>query len=82
MRSKGFYKVTMETMVEPNAAGEKNKWNNRRDKAYHLLCISISRYLCFHVNGLTSPNEVWDKLQTLFGKTGEMRGHSLENELV
>ena len=36
----------------------------------------------FYIDGLTSPNEVWEKIQTLFGKTDEMMGHSLENDLV
>ena len=36
----------------------------------------------FHINSLTTPNEVWVKLETLFGKTDELRGHHLENELI
>ena len=82
MRSKGLYRVTMEIEAEHNAAAEKIKWHNRRDEAYGLLCLSISRDLLFHLDGLTSPNEVWEKLQTLIGKTDKMRGHQLENELI
>ena len=62
LRVKGIYRVTMETEAEPNAAIEKIKWHNRRDEAYGILCLSISRHLLFHVDGLTSPNEVWEKL--------------------
>ena len=58
LRAKGLYRVTMETESEPNAAAEKRKWHNKRDEAYGLLCLSISRDLLFHLNGLTSPNEV------------------------
>ena len=68
----------METKEDPNAAAEKIKWHNRRDEAYGLLCLSISRDLIFHLDGLTSPNEVWEKLSDLFGKTYEMRGHQIE----
>ena len=64
----------MATEVEPNAAAEKIKWHNRRDEAYGLLCLSISRDLIFHLDGLTSPNEVWEKFADIFGKTDEMRG--------
>ena len=46
----------------PNVATEKIKWHNKRDEAYGLLCLSISRDLLFHIDGLTSPNEVWDKI--------------------
>ena len=81
LRVKGLYKVTMAT-AEPNAATEKIKWHNRRDEAYGLLCLSISRDLLFHLDGLTSPDEVWEKLFDHFGKTDEMRGHQIENELI
>ena len=62
LRDKGVYKVIMVTKVEPNAAAEKIQWHNRRDEAYGLLCLSVSRDLFFHINGLTSPNEVWRSL--------------------
>ena len=79
MREKGLYRVTMETEAEPNAAAEKIKWHNRRDEAYGLLSLSISRDLLFHLDGLTSPNEVWENLVEIFCKTYEMRGHQIEN---
>ena len=82
LRSKGLYRVTMGTKVEPNSAVEKAKYFNRLDEAYGLLCLSISRELLFHIDTLTTPNEVWVKLETLFGKTDELRRHQLENELI
>ena len=82
MRSKCLFRLTMETEVDPNVAAEKIKWNNRRDEAYGLLCLNISRDLLFHLDGLTSPNEVWEKLQALFEKTYKMRGYQLENEMI
>ena len=75
MRNKGLFRVTMETEAEPNAATENIKWHYRRDEAYGLLCLSISTDLLFHLDGLTSPNEVWEKIQNLFGNTYKMRGH-------
>ena len=74
-RAKGLYRVTMETEAEPNVAAEKIKWHNKRDEAYGLLCLSISRDLLFHPDGLTSQNEVWENIQTLFRKTDKMRGN-------
>ena len=68
LREKGIYRVTMATKAKPNAAVEKIKWHNRRDEAYGLLCLSISRDLLFHIDGLTSPNEVWENLPDLFWK--------------
>ena len=68
MREKFLYMVTVATKAEPNAVVEKIKWHNRRDEAYGLLCLSISRDLLFHLDGLKSPNEVWEKLVEIFGK--------------
>ena len=68
LRSKGLYRVTMVIEAEPNAAAEKIKWHNRRDEAYGLPCLSISRDLLFHLDGLTSLNEVWEKLVYIFWK--------------
>ena len=66
LRDKGLYRLTMETEVEPNAATEKIKWHNKRDEAYGLLCLSISRDI-FHLDGLESPDEVWEKTKDIFG---------------
>ena len=71
----------MATKAEPNAFAQKIRWHNRRDEAYGLLCLSISRDLLFHLDSLTSPNEVWEKLEELLGKTDQMRGgHQIKNE--
>ena len=49
---KGIYRVTMATERDPNATVEKIKWHNRRDEAYGLLCLRISRELLSHIDGL------------------------------
>ena len=82
LRSKCLYTVTMRTENEPNYVVEKSKYFNRLDEAFGMLCLSISRDLLFHVDSLTTTNEVWIKLESLFGKTNEMRGHQLENDLI
>ena len=73
--------MTMATEVEPNAV-EKIKLHNRRDEVYGLLCINIYIDLLFHIDGLLSPDEVCEMLQTLFWNTNEMRGHQIENDLI
>ena len=78
-REKCLYRVTMATEAEPNATVEKIKWHNRRDEAYGLLCLIISRDLLFHLDSLKYPNEVWEKLECIFGNTYEMIGHKIKN---
>ena len=36
----------------------------------------------FHLEGLRTLKEAWDKLEYLFGKQDELRGHILENDLI
>ena len=81
-RSKGLYRVTMGTEVEANSAVEKTKYFNRLDEAYGFLRLSISREISFHIDNLTTPNEFWVKLESLSGKTDELRGYQLENNLI
>ena len=82
MREKCLYRVTMEIKADPNAATEKIKWHNRRDEAYGLLCLSISRDLLFHIDGLKLPNELWENLVNLFGKKDDIKGNQIKNELI
>ena len=35
----------------------------------------------FHLDGLTTPDKVWSKLETLFAIQDEIRAHQLENVL-
>ena len=44
--------------------------------------LSISRDLLFHINGLKTPKQVWDKLASLFDKQDDLRIYQLENELI
>ena len=68
--------------TEPIKDEDKSKWFNKCDEAYGTLCLSVSPDLLFHIESLNSPNEIWTKLETLFGTQDLMRGHMLENELI
>ena len=82
LHNKGLYRVTMGREVKPQQPPEKWKHLNKLDEAFGFMCIHISRELLFHLEGLRKPKEVWDKLESLFGKQDEMRGHILENDLI
>ena len=77
-----MYNVTMGREVEPQQYLEKSKYLNKLDESFGFMCIHISRDIFIHIDGLKTPKEVWDKLESLFGKQDEMRGHILENELI
>ena len=81
LRSRGLYRVTLALENEPNAVIEKAKRHNRLDEAYGLICLSISPDILFHLDVLTTPNQVWTQLESLFGVQDELRAHQLEIEL-
>ena len=82
LRIKGLYRVSTNLENEPNVVVEKAKCHNRMDESYGLLCLSIYRYLIFHIDGLTTPDQACTKLESLFGVQDEIRAHQLDNELI
>ena len=72
----------MDLENEPNVVVEKAKWHNRVDESYGLLYLSIYPDIFFHMDGLTTPNQIWTKLESLFGVEDEIREHQLENEII
>jgi hypothetical protein len=82
LRSRGLYRLTMNTDTEPTSAIEKSKYLNRMDEALGTICSLISPDLLFHISSCKTPNEAWTILEGIFGKQDEMRGHMLEVELL
>src|SRR5713226_4356753 len=72
----------METEYEPSSTIEKSRFLNKKDEAFGFLCLSISRDLLFHLTDLKTPKQIWDKLESLYGKHDDMRVYQLENELM
>ena len=76
LSSRGLYRVTLALENEPNAMIEKAKWHNRLDEAYGLLCLFISTDLLFHLDGFTTPNQVWTKLESFSRSLWSHFGHN------
>jgi len=72
----------MGTDPEPTSGIEKTNYFNRMDEAFGLICMSMLKYLIFHFNTASNPNDVWTKLEGLFRKHDEIRMYQLENELI
>jgi hypothetical protein len=82
LRTKGLYRLTLNTDIEPTSAIEKSKYLNRMDEAFRTICSLISLDLLFHISSYKTPNAAWTTLQGLFGNKDEMREHMLEVELL
>ena len=83
LRSKGIYRITLGTKIAPtNDEAKVAKWDNKNDQARGLIGMSISSNLRFHLDGLDSPVEAWEKWHNVFGLKNEIRAYQLENELL
>ena len=58
----------METEEKLASVTDKARFLNKKDEAFIFLCLSVSWDLFFHLLGLKTPKEIWDKLETLYGK--------------
>ena len=67
-RTKKLFRLTEETEAKPILNHDKEKYFNQLDEAFRYLSLSISRDLHFHIKGLKTPKEIWDKLASLFDK--------------
>ena len=58
LRSKGLYRVTMDTEIDLNHVVDKERYWNKLNEAFGFLCLSISKDLLFHITGLKNPKEI------------------------
>ena len=82
LHSRGLYRVTMDTEEENGSAIDKSRFLNKKYEALGFLCLSVSRDLIFHLSGLKTPKEIWDKLEALYGNQDDLRFYQLENKLM
>jgi hypothetical protein len=68
LRGKGLYQITLGKEPEP-IDNEKNvKWANKKGEACGMIIMSISIDLRFHLQGIDDLDDVWKKLEVVFGK--------------
>ena len=80
LRTKKLYRLTMELEAVLNY--DKEKYWNGLDEAFGCMCPSISQDILFHIKGLKTPKQIWDKIASLFDKQDELRVHQLWNEWI
>ena len=72
--SKGLYRITLGIEVAPmDDEAKVAKWDNKNDQSHGLIGMSISPNLRIPLDGLDSPIEAWEKLNTIFGVKNETR---------
>ena len=82
LRSRGLYRVTMDTKDEPGSAIEKSRFLNKKDEAFGFLCLSISDDFLFHLTDMKTLKQIWDKLESLYENHNDFIVDQLKNELM
>jgi hypothetical protein len=57
IKSKGLYRLTMNTKTEPTSSIQKSKNLNRMDEAFKTIYNLISLDILFHISSCKTPNE-------------------------
>ena len=70
-----LFRITSGKETKPTNDDKKIKWENRCDEDHGLIGMSISTDLRFHISGIDEPDIAWEKLEFMFGKHNEIRGH-------
>ena len=82
LRSKGLYRITLGIETAPDEDEKQAKWENKNDQAHGLIGMYILPDLRFHLDGVDSPVEAWEKLNSIFGIKNEIQAFQLENDLL
>jgi hypothetical protein len=82
LRSKGMHQVTLGKEKKAIDDEKKFKWANRNDKEHGLIIMSISLDLRFHLQEIDDPDEVWENIESVFGKHNIIQSHQLENKIL
>jgi hypothetical protein len=79
LRRRGLYQITMATKIYPTSTDEKSHFLNMKDMGFRLIILFVSLERQFHVESLLTPDEVWTKLEVLFGIKEEREEFMMEN---
>src|SRR5579871_3859326 len=60
---------------------EISDWKKKADKATTTIILTINTSEHVHINNITDPIILWDKLKNIYGITGNAAKHSLLRQL-
>ena len=64
----GYHRIIHGWEAEPHQSVEWNKFLNHCDEAFRYLCTYIYRDLLFRIEGLRTPRESCENVDSLFNK--------------
>ena len=68
LRLKELFRLTEEVEAVPILNHDKEKYLNMLNESHGYLFSLVSRDLRFHIQGLNTPKDIWDKLASFFDK--------------
>ena len=77
LKRQGLYEVYIGLGKE--SCEYENNWLNDGDRDFAKICMAFSPSLCYHIDSLEYPNDLWTKLDRTFGKHNENHYSNLES---
>lgn len=72
---KGYLGYPKETISQPTDPNSLLKWDIQREKTLGCICSLVSYDWQFHIESCKIPKELWETLETLYGKIDKIMGY-------
>ena len=69
LKSHELFDVSIGVVAMPESHDEKSIWFNNSDKAYGAMCLAIPPRMCYLIDVVEFPNEIWSILDKSFRQT-------------
>ena len=63
-----IFDVSIGDVKMPEFDDEKSIWFNKCDRAYGAMCLSIPPRMCYLIDAVEFPSEIWSRLDKAFGQ--------------
>ena len=67
IKRKCLYDVSIGVVIEPKSYQEKDAWLNDNDRAYVNMCLAIPPTMCYILDSIDYPFELWKNLDQALG---------------
>ena len=71
IKSHELFDVSIGAMEMPKSDDEKYIWFNNCDRAYGAMCPAIPPRMCYLIDVVDFPSEIWSRLDKAFGEQTE-----------
>ena len=68
LKSHELFDVSIGAMAMPKSDDEKTIWFNDCDREFGAMCLAIPPRMCYLIDTVEYPSEIWSRLDSAFGE--------------